>query len=191
VAAPVIVEVGAPADVMKRARTVLILSGVLGLVGGAVAIIVPAAASVATTLFIGWLLVFGGVIRAFRAFGAETHGRDRAWALAEAALALIAGLIMVIFPLNGTLGLTFFLSAWFAATGILELVAAFRLRPAPGWGWVAFDGGLSLVLGLLIALSLPSSAAWAVGLIVGVSLIFWGTRSLIAGWALHKALRAR
>jgi uncharacterized membrane protein HdeD (DUF308 family) len=113
------------------------------------------------------------------------------WGLAEAALALIAGAIMVIFPLEGALGLTFFLSAWFAANGIVLIAAAVRLRPAPGWGWVLADGVVSLILGLLIAVSLPSSAAWAVGLIVGVNLVVWGARALAAGWTLHKALRAQ
>jgi uncharacterized membrane protein HdeD (DUF308 family) len=169
---------------------VLIATGVLALLGGLAAIVVPAVASVAVTIFIGWMLLFGGVLRTVRAIGAE-RGRQRMWGLAEAALALIAGAIMVIFPLEGALGLTFFLSAWFAANGIVLIAAAVRLRPAPGWGWVLADGVVSLILGLLIAVSLPSSAAWAVGLIVGVNLVVWGARALAAGWTLHKALRAQ
>ena len=105
-----------------------------------------------------------------------------------AALTILAGICLLVFPLTGALTLTFFLCAWFFTTGTLQLVAWWRLRGSPGAVMLGLNGITSLILGLLIALSLPSSAAWAIGLLVGVNLVFFGVRALMAASALKQLL---
>jgi uncharacterized membrane protein HdeD (DUF308 family) len=162
------------------------VTGVLSLLAGAAAIVVPAAASVGLSVFIGWLLVFAGAVMGIHAF--SRHTRDRmAMRVLNALLTLAVGLYLLIFPLSGTITLTFLLAVWFFGVGALELLAAWRARGLPGVGLMAFHGGVSLVLGLLIAVSLPSSAAWAIGLLVGINLIMWGVRALVLAMALRRA----
>jgi uncharacterized membrane protein HdeD (DUF308 family) len=171
-----------PAD-LARARTWLVVTGILALIGGAAAIIVPAVASVAIALLVGWLLIVSGVLHAINAW--NTRKQRGVWLrLLSSALWLVAGLCLVIFPLTGTFTLTVFLAAWFFATGVVYLVDAIQSRGTPGNWLVAFNGVVSLVLGILIVADLPSSAAWAVGLLVGINLLFWGVRALVAASAL-------
>jgi uncharacterized membrane protein HdeD (DUF308 family) len=159
---------------LRQARTMLTVAGILALITGAVSILVPAVASVTISLFIGWVMVAGGIVMAIPAVSDRVARRAL-----EALLTLIAGLYVVSFPLNGTVTLTFVLSVWLFAAGVLQLLAATRTGRRPE-GWAGAIGGvLSILLGFLIADSLPSSAAWAIGLLVGINLMFWGVRALI------------
>jgi uncharacterized membrane protein HdeD (DUF308 family) len=103
-------------------------------------------------------------------------------------ITLIAGLYLLIFPLSGTVSLTFILAVWFCTSGLLSLIAAVRRPDAPDMAMTAFGGALSVILGVLIAASLPSSAGWAIGLLVGINLIFWGVRALAGARALKRLL---
>jgi uncharacterized membrane protein HdeD (DUF308 family) len=171
-------------DELRRARTWLQIAGILALISGVVAVAVPVVASVTMAIFVGWTLVFAGIVMASHAFasGAPLRVTLR---LLEALLTLLVGIYVVVSPLTGTVTLTFMLAVWFFGTGLLTLLAASRLRGAPGAGVTAFSGTVSIVLGLLIALDLPSSAAWAIGLLVGINLIFLGVRSIIAAQMLR------
>ena len=162
-----------PVDALKRARRWLMIAGVLSLLGGIVAIALPNIASVATAIFVGWLLVFASALDVVDAFSTR-DGRRRALWLLMAVLTFIAGLYLLVAPLDGTFTLTVVLVIWFVAIGVARIVIAIADRDTPGAGWLGLSGVLSLVLGLLIALELPESAAWAIGLIVGVDLIFSG-----------------
>ena len=92
----------------------------------------------------------------------------------KALIALAAGFYLLVFPLHGTVTLTFVLAVWFFARGILTLTYAMQWRGVPGSWIYALGGILSVILGFMIAASLPSSGTWAIGLLVGVDLIFWG-----------------
>jgi uncharacterized membrane protein HdeD (DUF308 family) len=177
-------------DDIRRARRWLIILGVLMLIAGALAILVPAAASVTVAIFVGWLLVYAGVLQLIHTFTRERDAKSRALRALHGVLTLAAGIIMVAFPLTGTISLTVVLAAWFFASGAIQLAMWWSERGTPGSGLLAFNGGLSAVLGFLIAVSLPSSAAWAIGLLVGIDLIFWGTRTLMAA-SLLKAVEPR
>jgi uncharacterized membrane protein HdeD (DUF308 family) len=170
-------------EAIDRARTWLIVVGTLALIIGIVSVAVPLIASVAITIFIGWVLVVAGVVAGVHAVShrAALRGLD-------AVLTLVAGLYLLIFPLSGTVSLTFILSVWFCAGGLLSLLAASRRRDAPDMAMTAFGGALSVILGVLIAVSLPSSAGWAIGLLVGINLIFWGVRALTGAHALRRLL---
>ena len=166
-------------DEVRRVRRWLRITGVLGLVGGVAAIIVPPVASVTTTLFIGWILVYAGAVSAFHAWSMRHQPRG-GLRLFNAALTLVLGLLLVVFPRSGTLTLTVLLAAWFFASGGVLVLSAIRRQSRPGVGLTAFNGAVSLLLGILIVADLPSSAGWAIGLLVGINLVFWGVRTLIA-----------
>jgi uncharacterized membrane protein HdeD (DUF308 family) len=160
-------------EALRRGRRRLMVAGVLALVLGIVAIIVPAVASVATAIFIGWILVIASVFQAVDAFSVRHRGR-MVLRLLVAALTFAAGLYLLVAPLSGTFTLTVMLVIWFVAVGIARLVFGLSELGVPGAGNTALIGALDLVLGILIAEKLPSSADWAIGLLVGVDLIFSG-----------------
>jgi uncharacterized membrane protein HdeD (DUF308 family) len=174
-------------DDVRKARRWLMVSAILALLGGAAAIVVPPLATLTTTIFIGWILVYAGVVMAIHSWTQRAAGRTWERAL-QALLALVIGVYMVLFPGAGALSLTLLLVIWFVISGTLQLAAARQLRGLPGAGWMLFGGVLAILLAVLIALDLPSSAAWAIGLIVGVNLIFWGTRTLVAASLLKRVV---
>ena len=152
------------------------VAGVLAILGGVVAIIVPAVASVATAIFIGWILLFAGAWMLFDAWSVRGAGRI-AIRLLWAVLTVFAGFYLLLAPLDGTVTLTFVLVVYFIAIGVVRIVEGFALRGMPNAGMVGLNGALSLLIGLLILIDFPSSADWAIGLLVGIDLLF-------AGWAL-------
>ena len=174
-------------DDVRKARRWLMVTAILALLGGAAAIVVPPVATLTMTLFIGWILVYSGVVMAIHTWTQRAAGRTWERAL-QALLALVIGIYMVLFPGAGALSLTLLLVIWFVVGGGLQLAAARQLRGLPGAGWMLFGGVLSILLGVLIALDLPSSAAWAIGLLVGINLIFWGTRTLVAASLLKRVV---
>jgi uncharacterized membrane protein HdeD (DUF308 family) len=175
----------------RRVRRWLLVTGVLMLLGGAAAILIPAAASVTIAIFIGWLLVYAGIVQLVHAIRRRHTGRSRAWTVVQAVLTLAAGVYIVVAPLSGTITLTVVLAAWFMVSGALQLATWWTERGQPGAGLIAFNGVLSTILGILIAVSLPSSAAWAIGLLVGIDLLFWGTRVLMAASMLKPVAEHR
>lgn len=148
-------------------------AGILLMLLGAVAILIPAVASWGVTIFIGWILLFGAVFL----FGTAFSHRDGARLLIRllwAAATLIAGLYLLIDPGQGTQTLTLVLVIYFLAMGAFRLLVALQERGESGAGWLALNGLVSLLIGLFIGLDFPSSADWAIGLLVGIDFIFTG-----------------
>ncbi|HWF72970.1 MAG TPA: DUF308 domain-containing protein [Solirubrobacteraceae bacterium] len=170
---------GRPGETLGRARRRLQVTAVLAVLAGVVAIAVPVLASVTISLFIGWILVFAGIVTGIHALS-QHPVRRAAGSLLSSLLTALVGLYIVIFPLSGTVTLTFMLALWFFVSGALRVVAAWRGQGIPGAWIVGLNGILTLVLGFLIAASLPSSAGWAIGLLVGINLIFWGVEAMVA-----------
>lgn len=165
-----------------RVRKWLLVAGILAVIAGVAAIAVPIVASVTIALFIGWVLVFAGVTMTVHAVSDRAVMRGL-----QGLVTLIVGLYIIIFPLNGTVSLTFVLAVWFFASGIINLLHAWQWRDAPEAWLSALGGALSIVLGFLIAAGLPSSAGWAIGLLVGLNLVFWGMRAIGAAQAMKQA----
>src|SRR5256885_1168197 len=140
-----LMAVALPPEAARRARRLLIVSGVLSLIAGIVAIAIPAAASVAIAVFIGWVLVFAGSVMLVHAFSVRAR-RLMAIRLVNALLTLLVGIAILVFPLTGTVTLTFLLTVWFFASGGVRLALALRLRGLPGAGLLALDGVISLAL---------------------------------------------
>lgn len=170
-------------EAMKKGRRWLMISGVLAVIAGCAAILVPAVASVTIALFIGWLLLFGGIALLVDAFAVRDTGRT----VLHVLLALVAGaagLALLLAPLHGTYTLTVLLVLWFALTGIMRIGMAVAERGTPGAGWTAVNGVVTLLLAVLIGAHLPSSAEWAIGLLVGIDFLFYGFGAIAAASAL-------
>ncbi|MDO9414426.1 MAG: HdeD family acid-resistance protein [Pseudolabrys sp.] len=158
--------------------------GLLLLVLGLIAIIIPAAATLAATLVFGWLFLISGIIGLFTTFwmrGAPGFW----WSLASAALAVLAGGYLLAQPIAGALSLTVVLIAFFIIEGIASLMFALdHRRDLSGqWGWMLISGLVDLVLSVMLIAGLPSTAVWALGLLVGINMVFGGVA--LTAMALH------
>lgn len=160
-------------------RKPTLVIGVLALVAGVVSIVVPVVASVATGIFIGLILIMGSLLLGAAAFSARSSGGALALRVVLAGLMLIAGVYLLVAPLSGAAALTFVLGLNFLLVGAARLGLAWRSRGEPEAAAVGLNGFLSLIIGVLILVSLPSSAAWAIGLLVGIDFLFFGA-SMIA-----------
>lgn len=147
--------------------------GIVLILVGIAAICFPFVSTVAAKIFLGWLFLIGGVMMIIHAFSAQGWG-GFLWSLLIGVLYVVAGGYLAFFPLTGLLTLAIFLAILFVAEGIMEMIMGFRVRPSEGWGWLLLSGIAALAVGVLIALGLPSSATWALGLLVGINLLFSG-----------------
>jgi uncharacterized membrane protein HdeD (DUF308 family) len=161
---------------LARTWKALMAIGVLAIFVGCVAILVPAVASVGTAIFIGWILLFVGAFLVAAAFSAVSVG-TLLLRLLWAALTVIVGLWLIVEPHNGTLTLTLVLGLYFLFMGVTRITVAFLSRGQPNAGLLGLSGVAGLLIGLLVLVEFPSSADWAIGLLVGIDLIF-------AGWTL-------
>jgi uncharacterized membrane protein HdeD (DUF308 family) len=163
----------------------LLIEGVLLIVLGLAAMLIPSLASLAVTIFLGWLFLIGGLVElALLIWAGKSPGFW--WSLLSALLAATVGIVLLARPVQGTLTLTVVLGAYFAAEGVFTIMYA---REHGGelskrWGWLTVSGLLDLVIAVLIISGLPESANWAIGLLVGIDLVFGGfslTRMALAG----------
>ena len=142
------------------------------LILGVAAVVRSFAATVASMLFFGWLLVLASGIEIAEAVMVG-HWAGFFQHLLAAILFGVAGLIMVVRPLQSAEVLTIFIAAFFLIGGLFQVVAAVALM-LPGWGWQVADGLITLALGLLVIAEWPVSGLWAIGLFLGIGLIFDG-----------------
>ncbi|MHB9052880.1 MAG: HdeD family acid-resistance protein [Thermoleophilia bacterium] len=162
----------------------LMTLGVVLLALGIVAIIFPAATSVSMTILIGILLVAAGMGRLVSMFSSTGWG-DFLVKLLAAVIYLAAGLMLLVYPLSATVTLTLILGIFFFAQGLANVLVAVFNMGSKSWGWMLFNGIVSIVLGIMIWSNLPSSASWAIGLLVGIWLIFDGWAMIMLGSAKH------
>ena len=161
---------------LSRSWKALMVVGVAAIVLGCIAILVPAVAAVGTAIFIGWLLLFVGLVMVAAAFSAHSVG-TLVLRLVWAILTVVVGIWLIVEPHNGTLTLTLVLGIYFLFMGLTRTTIAFIARGEANAGLLGLSGVAGLLVGILILAKFPSSADWAIGLLVGIDLIF-------AGWTL-------
>jgi len=163
-----------------------LILGLVLLVGGLAAIAFPFLSTIAAKLALGWIFLFSGGMAIVHAF---TAGKWQGFFLnlLIGILYVVAGGYLLLLPLAGILTLTIVVAALFLADGLLEVIMAFRIRPHEGWGWVLVSGLAAIAAGLLIALQLPNSATWAIGLLVGIKMIFAGWSFIALALAGHRS----
>jgi uncharacterized membrane protein HdeD (DUF308 family) len=147
---------------------------VLALLGLA-AMTLPPLASLAVTIFLGWMFLISGIFGLFVTYWArETPGFW--WSLLSAALAILAGGILLAKPAQGVLTLTIVVGAYFLAEGVTTIMYALQHRKelSARWSWLVVSGVMDLVIAFLIIAGLPGSAEWAIGLLVGINLVLGG-----------------
>ena len=176
-------------DGIKKNARLAVIMGIIMVICGVLAVGSPFAAGVYVTIFVGVMLVFGGIAQCFLAFQAGAFGKGLL-IFVVGALTAAAGFYIFNQPLEGLATITLFLTAYFIVTGIFELVSAFQIRPAEGWGMMLFNGIVTLLLGIMIWSEFPLSGAWAVGVLFGVKLIFSGWSLIFIGRSVRGAAKA-
>src|ERR1700730_3638763 len=150
--------------------------GIILVILGFAAIVVPPIAGLATTIFLGWMLLLGGVVGLVSTFwGRSLPGYW--WSLLSALVAVFAGIILLWYPIEGLVTLTYVLIAYFIGDGILSIMLPIEHRRelTGRWEWMVFSGIVDLILAGIIIAGLPGAFAWALGLMVGIDLVFGGT----------------
>lgn len=147
--------------------------GIMTIVLGLLAIAAPLVAGAWVALVVGFLVLGGGVARMLWAFQAISFGRGLL-GFFIGLLTLLCGIALVTDPLLASGALTMVLAFYFLIDGIFEIAAAFQIRPVSGWGSLFFGGVLSVILGVMIWQQFPLSGAWAIGILLGIKLLFVG-----------------
>lgn len=167
-------------DEVKHRSGWAVFMGVLTTVLGIVLLMYPLATATATTLFLGWILTFVGVAEVVFALGSQTPGAFFL-RLFIAVLYGFTGIMLIVNPFTGAESLTLFVGAMLIVRGVMAMVAGFQVRPLDGWGWLVADSIANLAAGGLIIARWPSSTAWAVGTLVGASVLVTGVaRTVLA-----------
>ena len=161
-----------------------LLEGIALLVLGLIAIIVPPIATIAVEVLIGWLLLVSGIvglIATFRTRGAPGFG----WSLLSGVIGVMAGVVLLAWPLSGAFSLTLILTVFLVLEGVVSILYALEHKRELSGRWVMMllSGVVDLFLAGIIFAGLPGTAAWAIGLLVGINLVFGG--SALIAMALH------
>jgi uncharacterized membrane protein HdeD (DUF308 family) len=161
--------------------------GIILLLLGIIAIIVPPLASLAVTILIGWLFLISGIAGLVMTFMAK-HAPGFWWSLLSAVIAIVAGGVLLWSPVQGVLSLTFVLIAFFLIDGVLSIVLSIehRRQLAGRWVWILLSGIVDLVIAGIIYAGLPGTAAWAIGLLVGIDLVFAGFALIMVALAARR-----
>jgi uncharacterized membrane protein HdeD (DUF308 family) len=172
------------AQSVREHWVLFLIEGIVLVVLGILAIVVPPLATIAFTLFLGWLFLISGVVGLFTTFWAR-QAPGFWWSLFSAVLAIAAGIVLLAWPVSGAVSLTLLLIVFFTIEGVLSIMYALEHKKelSGRWGWMLVSGIIDLVLAAIILIGLPGTAVWALGLLVGINMLFGG--SALIAIALH------
>src|SRR6476661_7572736 len=164
-----------------------LIEGILLMILGLAAMIVPPLASLAVTIFLGWMFLISGVAGLALTFWARQMPGFW-WSLISAVLGIGAGVILLAQPVEGTLTLTIVVGAYFLAEGVTTIMYALEHRRelSERWSWLLVAGIMDVLIAVIIIAGLPGSALWAVGLLVGINLLFGGASLIGMALAARK-----
>jgi uncharacterized membrane protein HdeD (DUF308 family) len=154
--------------------------GIILVILGIAAILVPLIATLAFTIIIGWIFLISGLVGLVTTFWMR-YAPGFWWSLISAIIGIAAGVVLLLWPLTGAVSLTLVLIAFFVIEGIVSIMYAIEHRNqlTGRWGWMLVSGIIDLILAGIIFAGLPGTAAWALGLLVGINMVFGGA-ALIA-----------
>jgi uncharacterized membrane protein HdeD (DUF308 family) len=160
-------------DYFRARWKFFLVEGIFFAVLGFIAVVVPQIVSVAIVLFLGWLILFGGIVQISRALMFRAMPGFWAW-LFMGLLQVVVGYLFLARPIAGILTLTLMIAVFFALEGIAKIYLAFMLRPLPNWGWVLFSGITALIFAVIVSAGWPETSQWLLGLLFGINMIFLG-----------------
>ncbi|MBR0775364.1 HdeD family acid-resistance protein [Bradyrhizobium diazoefficiens] len=162
-------------EAVKAHWKAYLFEGILLVVLGVTALIVPPLASLAIAIVFGWMFLIGGIGGLVATYLARSTPGFW-WSLISAALAVLAGMILLARPMQAVLTLTIVLGAYFLAEGITTIMYALEHRRelSGRWSWLLISGLLDIAISFMVITGLPSSAEWAIGILVGINLLFGG-----------------
>jgi uncharacterized membrane protein HdeD (DUF308 family) len=178
-----------PSAIVRQVSALSILWGVLLIGLGMLAIAAPMVAALAVNVLIAWLIVLAGVVHLIVAFHSREAG-SMIWRFLVGLAYICFGAYLIARPVLGVASLTLVLASLFLVEGVFNIVLFFRIRPFLRSSWILLDGIVTLLLGLMIYMQWPSSSGWAIGTLVGVSMIFSGVTRLMMSLAVRKATDA-
>jgi uncharacterized membrane protein HdeD (DUF308 family) len=161
-----------------------LVEGIVLVVLGLLAIVVPPIATLAVEILFGWLFLISGILGLVTTYWMR-QAPGFWWSLVSAVLGIAAGIVLLVWPVSGVLSLTLILIVFFTIEGIATIMYALEhKRELSGrWGWMLASGIVDLILAAIIFIGLPGTAAWAIGLLVGINMVFGG--SALIAMALH------
>jgi uncharacterized membrane protein HdeD (DUF308 family) len=165
---------------MREHWVLFLVEGIVLVLLGLLAIVIPPLATLAVTILVGWLFLISGVVGLITTFWAK-GAPGFWWSLFSAIIGIVAGIILLAWPISGTVSLTLVLIVFFIMEGVVSIMYGIdhRKEASGRAGWIIASGVIDLILAAIIFSGLPGSAAWAIGLLVGINMVFGGT-SLIA-----------
>ena len=174
------------AQAVREHLSLVLIEGIVLVVLGVLAILVPMVATIAVAILIGWLILISGVVGLITTFMMR-NAPGFWWSLLSAILGIVAGIVLLGWPVLGAVSLTLLLIVFFTIEGVASIMYALEhKRELTGrWTWMMVSGIVDLILAFIIVTGLPGTAAWALGLLVGINMLFGGT-SMIA-MALHAS----
>lgn len=165
----------AMSQTVKAHWKAFLFEGILLAVLGVAALTLPPLASLAIAIFLGWMFLVSGIGGLIVTYWARSTPGFW-WSLVSAALAVLAGMLLLARPMQAVLTLTIVLGAYFLAEGVATIMYALehRREPSSRWTWLLISGLVDIVISFLVITGLPSSAEWAIGILVGINLLFGG-----------------
>jgi uncharacterized membrane protein HdeD (DUF308 family) len=178
-------------DTVRHHWQLFLTQGVIMTILGVLAVIWPQISTVAVDIYVGWLFLLSGVVGLATMFLAQDV-QAFLWLLLTAALSLFVGIVLLWHPVEGAVSLTLVLIAFFIVEGIFQIAASISYRDVfpDSWGWMLASGIADLILAALIIKGWPSTAGWALGLIVGVNLVTSGAAIIMVALAGRSVVRA-
>lgn len=174
---------------LKQASRRGIVWGIITIICGILSIGSPLISGLAVAIMVGVFLLMAGFSMTIFAFQAPSLGRGVLKFL-FGALTVIVGIAALSQPGIALANLTLLLGFYFLADGVVSMIVAFNVKPDPGWGWMTFNGVVTIALGWMILKGWPVSGVWAIGILVGVRLLFAGMTMLTLGTAGSQAAKA-
>jgi len=176
-------------DGIKRNTGWAIAIGVISIIAGFMAVWTPFIAGLSVAVVVGSLLVVTGVSQLYFAFKTGSVGQGLL-IFVLGLLAVAVGFYMAFRPVFGLMSLTLVLAAYFAVSGVTEIIAAFKMKGAAGWIWALFSAAASILLGIMIWWQFPLSGFWAVGILTGIRMIFGGSWLITIASGIRGAAKA-
>ena len=160
-------------QLMKQNRKLFLYEGIIFIILGLFGLFLPQFFSLTLDYFIGWLLVLGSTVLVVRIVQSPKMPY-KAPSIVSAILYFILGLLFLLFPASGIKTLTLLMGLFFLMDGMVKIYGSMQLKALAGHGWILFNGILSLILAVLIFMSWTTAAAWVLGVLVGINLLFTG-----------------